>query len=71
MEHLKFVVLVLKKKRRLYGYIFKNDFESEQSKYCRFVEHKNIQDYLNFENLETIVRIDKSEIIYIDNNLRF
>ncbi len=71
MDHLKFVVVVLREGRRIYGYIFHQDFESNKQDYCRFVDHNNIQDYLSLNDSSMIRQIDKKNIKYIDLNLRF
>ena len=71
MDHLKFVVVVLKEGKRVYGYIYHQDFESDKFDYCRFVDHKNIHDYINMNDINMVRRIDKKNIKHIDLNLRF
>lgn len=71
MDQLKFVVVVLNEGKRIYGYIFHQDFESENFEYCRFVDHHNIQTYLNENDAEMVRQIEKKNIKHIDLNLRF
>lgn len=71
MDHLKFVVVVLNEGKRIYGYIFHQDFESEMFDYCRFVDHNNIHSYLNMNDTSMVRQIEKKNIMHIDLNLRF
>lgn len=71
MDHLKFVVVVLREGKRIYGYIFQQDFESENFDYCRFVDHKNIHSYLDMNDATMVRQIEKKNIKHIDLNLRF
>lgn len=71
MDQLKFVVVVLREGKRIYGYIFHQDFVSDKYEYCRFVDHSNIHNYLDMNDSTMIRQIDKKNIKHIDLNLRF
>lgn len=71
MDHLKFVVVVLKEGKRMYGYIYHQDFTSDTFDYCRFVDHHNIHSYLEQNDIQMVRQIDKKNIKHIDTNLRF